>query len=159
MKILSILAIIFGFSQCGSLKLEDNPPFKITSAVYTNLSGGQPGVKGIDVQIIYTSKNVIEFDSIYFAKRIAKLEVNKIDAQKMIIGHFNTSTIKRDIVLDSNPTKEINNEVPEIKKFPFELNENEAIISYKIKGKTKYFKIKSVKRGKPIFYPSAPKQK
>ena len=94
MKILSILVIIYGFSQCGSLKLEENPPFKITSATYTSWVGGLPGVSGKNVKIVYTSNKDIEFDSIYFSKRKAKLEINNTKNQKMIIGHFNTSTGK-----------------------------------------------------------------
>ncbi len=158
MKFLSILAIIFGFSQCGSLKLEENPPFKITSAIHTNFSGGQQGVSGMNVKIMYTSNETIEFDSIYFSKRIAKLEVRNGNDIKMVIGHFNTSTRNRDLVLDANPKKEINNKVPELKEFPFELKDNEAIISYIISDKIKYFKIKSIKKGKPVFFPSAPKR-
>ena len=53
----------------------------------------------------------------------------------MIIGHFNTSTRKRDLVLDSDPKKEINNKIPDFKKIPFELEENEAILSYQLNGK------------------------
>jgi hypothetical protein len=158
MKFLSIIAILFCFTQCGSLKLEENPPFKITSAVYTNFSGGQKGVSGMNVKIMYTANETIEFDSIYFSKRIVKLEIQKGNDIKMIIGHFNTSTINRDLVLDANPKKEINNKVPEIKEFPFDLEDNEAIISYIINDKRKYFKIKSIKKGKAAFFPSVPKR-
>jgi hypothetical protein len=158
MKFLSILAIILGFSQCGTLKLEENPPFKITSAIHTNFHGGQPGVSGMNVKIIYTSDNDVLFDSIYFSKRVVKLEERKRNNIKMIIGHFNTSTRNRDLVLDADPKKEINNKTPDFKEFPFELEDNEAIISYLLNGKKKYFKIKSIKKGKAAFFPSAPKQ-
>jgi hypothetical protein len=69
-----------------------------------------------------------------------------------------SSTVKPDRILDENTSKEIHNQFPEVKKMPFELKQNEAIISYKIKDKTKYFKIKSIKKGKTIFYDSLPKQ-
>jgi hypothetical protein len=75
----------------------------------------------------------------------------------MVIANF-VSAIKPDIILDVNSSKEINNTVPENKKLPFELNRNEAIISYSLKGKTKYFKVKSIKKGKSVFYPEAPKE-
>ena len=145
-KILSILVLILGFLQCGSLKQEKNPPFKIQSAIYTVHSGNQPGIKVTNIKIIYTSHKKIEFDSIYFSKRIVKMESHIIKGQKMIIGYFNTSILKRNLVLDANSIKEMNNEIPNIKKFPFKLNENEAMLSYKIHDKIKYFKIKSIKR-------------
>lgn len=157
LKNLSILAITFLLYQCGSTKLEENPPFTITSAIYNNWAGGQPGNKGITVNIVYTSNYTIKFDSIYFSKRIAKLESNKNKEKKTISANFRSS-VKPDIILDKNTSKEINNAVPIHKKFPFELKQNEAIISYIVKGKTKYFKVKSFKKGKSVFYPSAPKQ-
>jgi hypothetical protein len=100
----------------------------------------------------------VKFDSIYFSKKIMKLERTKTKDKKMIIANF-VSDVKQDIILDINSSQEINNTVPEIKKFPFELNQNEAIISYILKEKTKYFKVKSIKKGKSVFYPAAPKHK
>lgn len=87
-----------------------------------------------------------------------KLESTKTKEKKMIIANF-VSAVKPDIILNINSSKEINNTVPKIKKLPFELNQNEAIISYILKGKTKYFKVKSIKKGKNVFYPKAPKEK
>lgn len=94
MKILSILVFIFGFLQCGSLKLEEKHPFKIQSAISTEWSGAQLGSRGMDVKIIYSSDKNIEFDSIYFSKRMVKIESYIIKGQKMIVGHFNISTLK-----------------------------------------------------------------
>jgi hypothetical protein len=157
MKILSILAIIFGFSQCGSLKLEENPPFTINSATYINWSGGQQGVKGMNLKIEYSSTSKIDFQNVYFADNVAKLEDKSFKKSKIVVGFF-SSNEKRDIVLDSNTKKEMNNTLPDNSKIPFELKENEAVITYKINDKIKYFKIDDVKKGKPVFYPSAPKQ-
>lgn len=155
LKILSVLTIICSLSQCGSTNFETSPPFEINSAAYFSWVGGQPGISGMNVKISYTSDKNIQFDSIYFRKKIVKLEVNISKNQKMIIGHFNTSSPNREIVLQLDPMKEMKNEIPEIKNFPFELNENEAIISYRVSDKIKYFKIKTVKKGKRIFFPAA----
>lgn len=155
LKILSVLTIICSLSQCGSTNFEPSPPFEINSAAYFSWVGGQPGISGMNVKITYTSDKNIQFDSIYFRKKIVKLEVNISKDQKMIIGHFNTSSPNREIVLQLDPMKEMKNEIPEIKIFPFELNENEAIISYRVSDKIKYFKIKTVKKGKRTFFPAA----
>jgi len=158
LKIISVLAIIFTLSQCGSINFERNPPFEINSAAYFSWVGGQPGISGMNVKISYTSDKNIQFDSIYFRKRSAKLEVSNTKDQKMITGHFNTSSQKREFVMELNPVKEMKNEIPNITSFPFKLNENEAIISYKIKDKKKYFKIKTVKKGERILFIDTPKQ-
>ena len=112
----------------------------------------------MNVKISYTSNKNIQFDSIYFRKRRAKLEVNIVKNQKMITGHFSTSSQKREFVMELNPMKEMKNEIPDIISFPFKLNESEAIISYKIKDKIKYFKIKKLKKGQRILYIDTPKQ-
>lgn len=143
-KILSFLIIIIGFSQCASLKFEKKPPFKITNAVYKNWVGGQPGVSGINVKITYSSAQKIQFDSIYFLNKAAKLEAKDVNKNTEVYGYFYISSLNNDIILDSDPTKEMNNPIPKIKNFPFELKENEAVISYTIKGNTKYYKIKSL---------------
>ena len=45
------------------------------------------------------------------------------------------------------------NTLPDIANFPFQLKENEAILTYKIKNKIKYFKIKNIEKAIPKFFP------
>lgn len=153
LKIFALLVTILLLSQCASAKFEEKPPFTITSAIYNNWFAGQPDNSGVNVTITYTSLYPIKFDSIYFSKKIMKLESTKTKEKKILIANF-VSVVKQDIILDVNASKEINNTIPVIEKFPYILKQNEAIISYIVKGKTKYFKIKSIKKGKSIFYPS-----
>jgi hypothetical protein len=147
MKILSLLAIIFGFSQCGSAKFDMNPPFKIDSASYTNWVGGQPGVRGTKVEIVLTEKLDIVFDSLFFNNKKTKLENREIDQATFLIGHFTTSK-NQDKILHLDSKKEIKNEAPEKIKFPFELKNNEAVISYFINNKTHYYKLETLKEVK-----------
>ncbi|AOW17751.1 hypothetical protein LPB03_09920 [Polaribacter vadi] len=156
-KFFAVLLIILVFYNCATTQFEQNPPFTITSAVYNNWYVESTANKGKIVNIGYDSKYVVKFDSIYFSKRAEKLTMSKVKDKKMISAIF-SSTEKPAIILHENSTKEIHNPLPELKKMPFELKKNEAIISYKIKDKTKYFKIKSIKKGKTIFYDSIPKQ-
>lgn len=158
MKILSILVIIFTFSQCGGLKLENNPPFKLKKASYSNWVGGQQGVSGTKIELELKETSTIVFDSIYFKKKSTKVEINTISGKTVLIGHFNTSKKQnRNLILDVNITKEIKNTFPKTEKIPFELNNNDAILSYRVGDKIKYFKIENIKREKPVFYPRARK--
>ena len=158
MKVLSILIIVISFSQCGSVNFEKNPPFEITSAVYENWIGGQPGIRGTNVKINYIANTDFEFNSVYFSNKVTKLQTKKAISGKLVIGYFNTSTRQNDIVLDENPTKELNNPVPNLKKFPFALKEDEAVISYIINNKTEYYKLKLVNKEQSISIPRATKQ-
>ena len=145
-----VLLISFSFIQCNSLKLENNPTFKITGATYNYWVGGQPGVSGIKVNIGYQSDNKIIFDTIYFKKRAAKIEIRTFKGKTYLIGHFDTSTRKNRIVIDDTALPK-----PVAKKaeFPFELKENEAVISYKHGNSIKYFKVLNLKKTKTDFYP------
>jgi hypothetical protein len=81
-----------------------------------------------------------------------------VGEKMLLIGHFNTSSrLNSDLILDINVAKEIKNSVPELKKFPFELKDNEAVLSYRLGGKTNYFKIKNIENSKPIFFPKVNK--
>lgn len=75
-----------------------------------------------------------------------------------MIGHFSTNVnIKRDVILDSNPTKELENTLPTAKKFPFQLEKNEAIISFNKDGKSVFYKVKNIKEVQSRAFPTAQK--
>ena len=159
-KLLSILTIIFGFSQCGSLKFEKSVPFKITSATYRNWVGGLPGNTGKIVSISYTSNTDVLFDSIYFANKRVKLKAYDNKGVKSLLATLTAPNIniKKDIILHSNRDRELKNPIPELIKFPFKLKENEAVISFLSSNKIKYFKIKRLKEDKSIIHSSTSKQ-
>ena len=153
MKLLGILILTFGFTQCVSLNLDKNPPFQITSAMYQNWVGGLPGSNGVIVTISYQSDADIAFDSIYFLKKVSKLESNEYKGTKTLSGRIYTSVSsdRKDLTLHSDPKKEFNHQLPTLKKSPFELKDNEAVVRYRVKGLLKYYKVKNIKKGKPIF--------
>lgn len=148
MKHLSILIFIISFSQCSSLQFDKNAPFKISTAVYENWAGDQPGVKGTSVKINYTTNKDVKFENIYFRNKTTKLQTKNATSGKFIIGYFNTVSKQNELVLDKNPTKELNNPIPQIKKFPFKLKENQAVISYRINGNLAYYSIKLLQKVK-----------
>jgi hypothetical protein len=154
MKLLGILLLTFGFTQCASLNLDTNPPFQITSAMYQNWVGGMPGSNGVLLTISYQSDVDIDFDSIYFLKKVSKLQSNEYKGTKTISGRIDTSVSseRKDLTLDSDPKKEFNNQLPKLKNFPFDLKDNEAVVSYKVKGTLKYYTVKNIKKGKPIIH-------
>ncbi len=154
-KIISLLAIVLGFTQCKSVKFDKHPPFNVNGASFNNWFGGQPGVSGMKVIIAYDATTKIEFDSIFFANRKTKIELSKMKDKTYIIGHFNTSNVnsREDLILHKDTNKEMQNNIPQLKKIPFELKENEAVISFIEGDKTKYVKIKNIKQTQTDFYP------
>ncbi|MFD2566912.1 hypothetical protein [Pseudotenacibaculum haliotis] len=158
MKTAIYLFMFIGLMTCKSAKIEKNPPFTISGATYNYWFGGQQGVSGIRVIISYETKaNDITFDKIYFAKKEGTITISKKEGKSYLIGQINTSKSrneKGDLILDKDPTKEINNKLPEqTKKIPFELKENEAVIAYTYKGKQRFYKVTKMKQTKTDFYP------
>ncbi len=143
MKILSVLAIIFSFTQCGSSKFITNPPFEIVFAEYYKCTSEHSKISGLEVKIKLKQNTAINFDSLYFKNKVTKIKKKEAS---MLIANFNTlKNYPSDLILDIDSKKEINNKLPKLNKFPFKLNKNEAVLSYQLAGETKYFKIKNLK--------------
>lgn len=136
------IIILLVFSQCKSLKIPEKKPVRIISSTYYLTDNNQ--LKNIYIQI--SNQDYLAFDSIYFQRKKSKIKIKTMRGLVYVYGDFSNS-LKTNLVLDANPTKEFNNPIPELNKFPFDLKDNEAVISYKVNEKVKYFKVKKVKRG------------
>ena len=158
-KILSILFLLLGFSQCGGSTLVKKSTLKVEKAFYNKWVGGQPGVSGTKVEIHLEDAQEVIFVALYFQGKRTQVEVSKIDKFTQIIAHFSTSKRKhRNLILDADIIKETGNTLPSLEEFPFQLKENEAILSYKKENKTLYFKIENIKKVQSIPFPSMNKK-
>ena len=152
------------FSQCSSAqKLQKEAPVKFGNAYYQHwVAGVQGGGSGIILFIPTENSSLknIQLDSVYFKGKASKLEF-KPNNPSLFIGRFSTKGNQRkDVIMSNKPYAEYGNEVPkEMTKIPFELKENECVVSYKEGDKTKYFKIENIVKKQPQYYPSAPPKK
>ncbi len=159
-----MVLIMISFSQCSSAqKLQKEAPVKLGPAYYQYwVAGIQGGGSGINlfIQIEGTSKENIELDSIYFRGKVSKLEF-KPNNPSLFIGRFSSRTNqKKDIIMSNKPNAEYGNELPKLKeKIPFDLKENECVVSYIEDDKIKYFQIENIVEKQPELYPSAPPKK
>lgn len=148
------LFILLGLTTCKSVKMDNNPPFKVSGASYNYWAGGQAGVSGIRVIVNYTTTEEVSFEKIYFQKKEGQIDEYTRKGKTFIIGRINTSKPRgNDLVMDADPKKEINNKPPEGATIPFELKDNEAVIVYTYKGKTYNFKVADIKQTESDFYP------
>ena len=141
-----ISVVMMSFSQCASTqKLEGKSPVEFKEVYYKTWSNpARYTGSGINVYLLTTSENNdINLDSVYFRKQQVKLIQTKPNSY---VGKFKTATNQpHDIVMSSDPKEEYGNTLPEIKKpIPFELKDNECVISYKEGKATKYFKISNI---------------
>lgn len=156
-----MLIVMASFSQCSSTKkLQENTPLALGKVYFQKwIAGIEGGGAGLNIYIP-TEDNSIELDSVYFRGKATKLEIknqNRIIYIGRFISDFNK---KKDIVMSNEPYTEFGNEMPKMpQKIPFELKDNECVISYKEGKKTKYFKVSNIVEKDLIPYPSAPPNK
>ena len=158
---LLMLIVVASFSQCSTIKkLEKQAPLNI-GEVYCQkwISGVEGGGSGLNI-FIPTRDTSIELDSVYFRGKATKLET-KPQNKSLYIGRFVSNVNqKKDLIMSNEPYAEYGNKMPiKTQNIPFELKENECVISYKAGKTIKYFKIGNIIEKELIPYPSAPPNK
>ncbi len=158
---LSICLIVILGSQCSSAqKIEPVAPLKIGNVYYQSwIAGIEGGGSGINLYIpIILNKNNIEMDSVYFQGKSAKLEFND---KSEAIGRFSTEiNRKKDIIMSNEPYAEYGNQIKRTPlKTPFQLKDNQCVVSYKKGSEIKYFMVDSITKKPLLAFPSAPHNK
>lgn len=155
----AMLILTASFSQCSTAqKLQKEAPLTYDE-VYSQrwIAGIQGGGSGVNLFIPVTSQSEIVLDSVYFRGQASKLEIRKDTA--LYIGRFQSefNQPKQDIVLSSDQKEEYNNQLPKKSvEIPFELKDDECVVSYQKGDKTLYFKISGITQKAPLNYPSTP---
>lgn len=149
-KLLLLFCLTFSFTQCKTMKLSKKAPFTVTGATYHNWVGGQPGVSGTDLIIGVANSTETTFKDVYFQNKTIALRSKNRDGKKYVVANFNTSKRNDNDVLVEGKKETVKATVV---KFPFDLKENEAVISYLVGTKMHYFKVVNIKKTKTIYYP------
>ncbi|HEY9222293.1 MAG TPA: hypothetical protein VIO43_12040 [Lutibacter sp.] len=142
-----VILLSFAFFGCGAskVKAQNEAPFKVLEASYTNSVGEQTDLIRTTIRITINNKD-IQLDNVYFRNNSASLKrVDSIE-NSLFIGSFTTSKTPHDLILHADPKEEFGNKPPvTASKLPFEIKENEAVVSYFYKDKINYYKILEVK--------------
>ncbi len=157
MKHLFLTIFILSQISCGTSKQKEpetnftkNPPFSIEK-IYSQkwVAGVKGGGSGTNLYIAFSkvSESVV-FKDLYFRNKKTEVSISK----DQVIGYFKNQN-NRDVIMDGDATKEAANIPPE--KIPFQLKENEAVISYSENGKTYFYKISNIEEKEMLAYPNA----
>lgn len=142
-----IILLSIAFLGCGTskIKAQSEHPFKVLEATYVNSVGEQPDLVVTTLKITTNNKD-IQLDSVYFRNHKAPLKLMDSTENTIFSGSFITSTTLHDYILHSDPKQESGNKPPvTVSKLPFEIKDNEALVSYYYKDKINYYKILEVK--------------
>ena len=149
----AIYAIVFTITfslmfQCNSTKVatttfEQDTPFTIKPVVFQEWYAGiKVGGTGINIFVpVYNIDNNITLDEIYFRNLKGKLVKS---------GDKYTAILK-------NPSKDYTFQIPEKPSdYPFDLKDNECVISYVENGDTKFHKIVALNEVAGTYYENGP---
>lgn len=168
MKIYGLLTIIFSLAvltTCSTNKnknannallFEKDALVKINQVTYQKQVAGKEEVGEsykLMVDILSNPKNS-ELDSIYFRGLKGKLKLQNNSYTAVLNGPSN-----RDLIMSENQIEELENELPDISKMPFNLNDKECVISYIENSRTKFLKTTKLKELSATYYPSTPPKK
>lgn len=149
--LLFLAVLVTGCRGFKSNALTRTPPFSLKSASYQEwVAGVQSGAAGTNVTIIFnTFTDTVTIDSIYFRKKRVKAKQSANNPLEYT-GYFKNEA--RDIIMDIDPASEAQNIPPE--PFPFDLKDNQAVLSYLHYGKKRYYKVKELEQSPPLAYPA-----
>ena len=138
-----LVLVIILCTQCASTpKLDKVPPTVIESAYYEKWNAGiKEGGSGNNVYI-KLKDNTIQLDSIYFRGKVTKLEQNH-NKNLLYVGRF--------ISKINDSTKHSKTQL----NWPFQIKNNECVVSYLVERKVQFFKILNMEERKLISYPAS----
>ncbi len=139
-----------GLSGCSSQKkLERKAPFTLGPASYQEWTGGiEEDISGRTVRIpIAHLKGDILFKTLFFRGRSAELQTERVNDQMFVLAKFeDPKMLKPDIIMHADPKREVGNQPPILNvgnraEIPFELERDQAVMSYLENGLEKFIKI------------------
>lgn len=157
-SLIGMLFLMASFSQCSTAqKLQKKAPIEFGETYAQEwVAGIKGGGSGINV-FVPVNDTSIPLDSMFFRGQKVKLEFIK-GKQALYVGRFLTVVNQnQDIILSSDMKEEAKNKLPKLKAdIPFDIDDNECIVTYLKGDKTLYFIISNIKMEQPLHYPSAP---
>ena len=144
-KLLGIILISLSITQCAcTMTLEKQSPIEFTDIYYTNwVSGVKSGGFGTNL-FIEVKGSTIKLDSVFYKGKSVKLETKPINRNKYI-GRFRLE--EKETLSDAVKNNK--------SAFPFQLKEDQCVVSYLVNGKTKYYKLNNIKERKDQTLPMA----
>lgn len=158
-----LLILMMGLYACSSQKkLTAEAPFTISKAICQTWVGGMEQTGHgtevtLDLEALQTDQIILK--EMYFRGRIG--DITMATTADGIKATCNFIEQPKEIAMHSDPAKEVGNQPPRLKsekemKFPFELEPDEAVVSYMENDSLKFFKVVDVVDKPGRIYQSRP---
>lgn len=159
--LLSILLVSFSFLNCGGSKssnnilvFKENPPFEIQDANFQKWAAGiEEGGTGININIHFSNLDSEVIIQNVFFRGHTLVATKLIGKPNHYVAYLKNKSENKGFVMHSDPIKEGENTFSN--EFPFQLEENEAVISYWYNGERNFYKIIDLSEKQEIAYPQS----
>ncbi len=156
-NLLGLSVILFGMASCGGAQnegaypFEEEPPFTLGQVTFQKwVAGIRGGGSGINVTIPVEELTAdVRFKELYFRDHIVSIK-SKPREPDLFFAYIKTKG-NRDIIMDADPAEEAKNTPPQ--KVPFDLDEDEAVLSYELGGEIFYVFITDMEEKPMLAYP------
>ncbi|PRP67678.1 hypothetical protein [Nonlabens agnitus] len=159
MKYISLLLVIVIMGSCNSQKIDNTlSSFEEGYQPYAqSWTGGIPGSgSGINLFLPLDTTVMQQMEAVYFKGMITQTFDIK-DPNGYIIARFKTDfNNKPDMNMNLEYEEEYGNKPPANQKFPFELEDSEAVVKFSRDGKTTYTLITGIQTRPSMDLPSRP---
>jgi len=159
-KLVFLILIAGSLSFCASKQTyQMDFPQQIAAVYFQKVNSGEGQVAPRTDFYIEFEKPLakeIVLDKVYFQNMVGVVE---IESDTTFVAHFYQDSTDHDLVLHSDPTKEYGNKAPIITEPKFDLQRTEAVLEYRKREKTFFYKILAIKERPMILNPSGIKPK
>lgn len=133
-----------------SMAFTQNTPFTIENSYCQKwIAGVRGGGSGLNLYTsIHTISEGVVMKEFFFRDKVTDVKSSK---NNLFIGYYKGD--ENTMVMDGDIQKEAVNTPP--KKSPFQLENNEAVLSYEFNNKTYYHKISNITEKDVLAYPSS----
>lgn len=160
MKVITYMMVVLAFSlsSCSSQKkMGTQPPFEMGEATCQAWSGGRAESGSgmlLEIPVLNENRGEMKLQQAFFRGKIADLSFENTDKGLIAKANFkNQNMEKPDIIMHRDSRLEVGNRPPKPKQeFPFELEDDQCVLSFLDGDTLKYFKVENIKEKKPIMF-------
>lgn len=146
-----IIVLALSFSGCSSQKkMVTEPPFTLGEATCERWVGGRAETGSgmlLEIPILSENLDAMKLQQAYFRGMIADITMENGDKGWVAKANFRKQNAEKpDMVMHSDGKQEVGNQPPKLQdKFPFELENNECVISFLVGESLKFYKVEGIK--------------
>ena len=147
------LSVIMGLSGCSSQKkLQTNPPFVLGEATSQKWADDEEenDFERIVKIVVRELTGQVTLQKLYYKGQVADITIETGEEQMIAVAKFEKTDFEKwDMIMHADPKKEVGNRPPRPRKkdkgaFPFELSDEEAVLSYIENDTVKYVKVSAI---------------